>query len=60
LLEFRVENGISPKEGTKDKSSGIGLINMRRRLELLYKGRYTLETAENANIFVSTLNLKLK
>ncbi|MBC7913714.1 MAG: histidine kinase [Pyrinomonadaceae bacterium] len=59
-LEFKVENGISPKDGSKDKSSGIGLINMRRRLELLYKGRYTLQTTENENIFVSKLTLQLK
>lgn len=59
-LEFKVENKVSPKEGSKDKSSGIGLINMRRRLELLYKGRYILETSEVGNIFVSKLNVQLK
>jgi LytS/YehU family sensor histidine kinase len=59
-LDFRVENGIQQQEGTKDKSSGIGLINVRRRLELLYKGRYTLETRQNGNIFVSNLKVQLK
>jgi sensor histidine kinase YesM len=59
-LDFSVENDVSPQEGSKDKSSGIGLINMKRRLDLLYKDRYTLETAQNGNIFVSSLKLKLK
>lgn len=59
-LAFRVENTISPTNGSKDKSSGIGLINMRRRLELLYKSRYTLETDEKGDIFVSNLNVQLK
>lgn len=59
-LEFKVENTISPQEGSKDKSSGIGLINMRRRLELLYKKQYTLETFEKEDIFVSKLNVQLK
>ena len=59
-LEFRVENGISPQEGSKDKSSGIGLINMRRRLELLYKDGYVLETRNLGSTFVSVLKVQLK
>ncbi|MEJ6982023.1 histidine kinase [Pedobacter sp. P351] len=59
-LEFRVENNISPQEGSKDKNSGIGLINMKRRLELLYKDRYILETRKIGNIFVSDLKVRLK
>lgn len=59
-LDFRVENSISPQEGSKDKSSGIGLINMRRRLELLYKGRYVLETSQTDDIFISNLKVQLK
>ncbi|WP_207428415.1 sensor histidine kinase [Pedobacter sp. SYSU D00535] len=60
LLQFRVENSVSPVESAKDKSSGIGLTNMRRRLELLYKDRYTLETSENQGTFVAQLNIYLK
>ena len=59
-LSFKVENNIALQEGSKDKNSGIGLINMRRRLELLYKDRYILETGQNQNIFVSTLKVRLK
>lgn len=59
-LSFKVENNIALQEGSKDKNSGIGLINMKRRLELLYKDRYILETGQNQNIFVSTLKVRLK
>ncbi len=59
-LAFRVENNVALNEGSKDKNSGIGLINMRRRLELLYKDRYILETGPNQNTFVSTLKVRLK
>ena len=59
-LRFTVENSIAPLDSAKDKSSGIGLNNMRRRLELLYNGRYKLETAEKGGIFVSNLNIGLK
>ena len=60
LLHFKVENTVAPEDGSKDKSSGIGLQNMRRRLELLYKDRYTLETSKHDSIFVSSLNIRLK
>lgn len=60
VLSFRVENTVAPVNGAKDKSSGIGLHNMQRRLELLYKDRYTLETSQNGDIFVSDLNITLK
>lgn len=59
-LQFRVINKVSEELSSKDKSSGIGLNNMRRRLELLYKDRYTLETSQSEDIFVSDLTLKLK
>ncbi len=59
-LEFKVENSVSPRDSAKDKASGIGLNNMRRRLELLYKDRYKLETVLNGSTFVSKLNIQLK
>lgn len=42
-LIFRVENSVSTvHESSKDVYSGIGLTNVRRRLELLYADRYQL------------------
>ena len=50
ILVFNCDNTNNPKP-TKDRSgSGIGLENTRRRLDLLYLGRYTWEqetTPEN-------------
>ena len=59
-LEFEVRNSMDFSGGTRDKSSGIGLVNMRRRLDLLYSGGYKLETLQNDDTFVSRLKLFLK
>lgn len=59
-LDFKVMNTIAPQQHTKDKSSGIGLHNVRRRLELLYKEDYKLDIMQNDNVFIASLKLKLK
>lgn len=44
-ISFTVRNKYNPSDNEiKDSSSGIGLQNVRRRLDLLYKDLYTLET----------------
>lgn len=55
-----VKNKISdaPIE-EKDGSSGIGLKNVRRRLELLYPGRHTLELTDEDGWFIASLDLYL-
>jgi two-component system LytT family sensor kinase len=47
-LDFTVRNSIIKDMGVnRDTSSGIGLVNTRRRLELLYQGRYKLEICKS-------------
>ena len=59
-LDFKVMNSVAPQQHTKDKSSGIGLHNVRRRLELLYKEDYKLDIMQNESVFIAELELKLK
>jgi two-component system LytT family sensor kinase len=60
-LYFSVKNKIAPEtQESKDFSSGIGLKNVRRRLELLYPGTHTLNIENNGTTFVANLSLNLK
>jgi two-component system sensor histidine kinase AlgZ len=54
---YTVENSkISP---VPDAKSGIGLQNVKRRLELTYPGRYHLTVDDQADRYAIQLNLKL-
>lgn len=59
-MDFKVMNTVAPQQHTKDKDSGIGLVNVRRRLELLYKEDYNLDIMQNDNVFIAALKIKLK
>ena len=59
-LDFKVTNTIAPPQHSKDKSSGIGMANVRRRLELLYKDNFKLDTLQKDGLFIAGLKIKLK
>jgi len=56
-LVFQVCNKISPAQ--KDKSSGVGLMNIQRRLNLIYSGQYDLSVSSNENTYQSILIVNL-
>lgn len=57
-LNYTVKNKIAPElSEDKDTSSGIGLKNVRRRLELLYPASHTLSIEEKNDWFVVNLTL---
>lgn len=43
-----------------NKSGGIGLSNIRKRLDILYADRYTLEISKTSNQFSITLSIPIK
>ena len=60
-LIFRVTNKfVADKIEAKDGASGIGLVNVKRRLELLYPKQYVLSVTEKDSLYVVDLWLNLK
>ena len=59
-LEFMVENSVPKSEFTKDKVGGIGLVNIKQRLDLLYPEKHILEISQSSNLFKVLLKLNLK
>ncbi len=55
-IEFAVVNSL-PQKPVQEKKNGIGLENLRRRLELLYQGQHTLVIKKNDNCFSAMLRL---
>jgi two-component system, LytTR family, sensor kinase len=59
LLEFSVVNNYVKDDSAKDKNPGIGLVNVKNRLELLYPGKYELHLSDKENVFSVHLKLQL-
>jgi len=59
-LKFIVKNRYNENSTeTKDKTSGIGLTNVKRRLDLLYRHRHSLQIEKNDGWFIASLQITL-
>lgn len=55
-VQFEIKNSISPSQNTgKTKDKGIGIENLKRRLDLLYPNKHNLEIKQAENMFVAKL-----
>ncbi len=60
VLDITVKNSVMKDNSVSlDTNSGIGLMNTRRRLDLLYPGKYTLDICESNSINEYTVHLIL-
>lgn len=60
LLYFTARNRFNPQQETKDATSGIGLVNVKRRLNLLYGNEYDLWITTKNDWFLVSLQLNLQ
>lgn len=58
-LEFYCKNSKPAVQSRKDKVGGLGLKNIRRRLELLFPEKYRLEILDNECDYIVNLKLEL-
>jgi LytS/YehU family sensor histidine kinase len=59
-LHFGVQNTFNPKNKSEAGNHGIGLNNVKRRLELLYPGNHSLLITKTENMYKVNLQIQLK
>jgi two-component system, LytTR family, sensor kinase len=56
---FTVENSKDDHQRITEPTGGIGLVNVKRRLELLYPGKHELNIDSSETKFKVALNIHL-
>lgn len=60
LLEFFIKNALHiGGTDSLEESSGVGLENAKRRLDLLYDGKYDLKISDDTEYFIVNLEIDL-
>jgi sensor histidine kinase YesM len=57
-LKYKIVN--SKNENVPHSQNGIGVENVKKRLALIYPGKYELKMNDQGNFFVVSLLIKLK
>ena len=59
-LHFFIKNNLhTGGTDSLEESSGVGLENVKRRLDLLYEGKYVLNTSHNSDSYIVNLEIDL-
>ena len=58
-LVMKLMNGKPGNNVTAQKKHGIGISNVRQRLELLYKDKHELQIRDEEDVFIVDLKIEL-
>ncbi len=58
-IKLFIENSLASKSFSKDKVGGIGLQNVKNRLELLYPNAHNLEIKKDDNTYTVNLSIEI-
>ena len=56
-LSLTVGNAIT--QSSRGSAGGVGLINARRRLDVIYPGRHMLDVIDNDHLYIVNLKIEL-
>jgi two-component system LytT family sensor kinase len=59
MLKLDINNSC-PDEKLKQASTGMGLNNIKQRLDVLYNGKYTLQNSQNESGYKTSMSVTLK
>ena len=59
-LEFKINNSVPSIHATENERNKIGLMNVKKRLQLIYPGKHTLDIQSSENLFIVSMKIKLE
>lgn len=59
-LEFKISNGQPAMQTNENKRKKIGLLNVQKRLELIYPGTHQLEVRSSEKLFEVNMKVRLE
>lgn len=59
LVDCQIVNSYYPKKANDQNDSGIGLINLKKRLDLLYPNRHTLNCQKTGDNYTASLQIDM-
>lgn len=57
-VHCRIENSYFPKNGQDKSGSGIGLVNLEKRLELIYPESYSFRHEQEGDTYIADLQIQ--